>query len=255
MVNTFDVLGVRIADTNLSKACLQIDSWIQGRQKQYVCVAPVATVMDCQADLNYLNVVNGAGMTTPDGMPVVWLGKISGSQTVSRTYGPDMLKEICTSKKAYRHYFYGATEQTIIKLSEFLRALNPDIKIVGHYAPPFRNVHELEKSEVIDRINELKPDINWVGLGSPKQDFWMAEHRGKLNAPVMVGVGAAFDFLAGVKKQAPKWIQRCGLEWFFRLCCEPKRLWRRYLVGNTKFVWLIFKQSILGFGKRRSVNA
>jgi len=147
-------------------------------------------------------------------------------------------------KKGYKHFLYGGSKSTCSLLKTVLKRRFPDIDIVGEYAPPFRPQHVQEDAKVVDEINRLSPDVLWVGLGSPKQDYWMYHHRDKLNVPVMVGVGAAFDFIAGTKKQAPVWMRKLGLEWLFRLCSEPKRLWKRYLIGNAHFIYLLIKSAI-----------
>ena len=212
----------------------------------YVCVAPVSTVIDSQDSTQYRNIINGAGMSTPDGMPLVWLGKLKGNSLIERTYGPDLMLKFCelSQEKGYKHFFYGGTTETTQQLVLKLRKKFPDLKIAGNFVPPFRRVGEQEDASVLEQINEASPDILWVGLGSPKQDYWMHNHRDKLNVPVMVGVGAAFDFLAGTKKQAPVWMRKLGLEWLFRLCCEPRRLWKRYLIGNTRFIYLLMKHKL-----------
>jgi len=252
MNQAYDILGVRINNTNLALACQQIEDWIKTKVKTYVCIAPVATIMDCQDDPEYREIVNNSGMNTPDGMPLVWCGKLKGQRQVGRTYGPDLMLRFCelSQEKGYRQYFYGGTERTGKLLTEKLSQRFPALKIVGHFSPPFRNIREREDPGVLAQINRTDPDVIWVGLGSPKQDYWMRDHRDLLNAPVMVGVGAAFDFLAGTKPQAPAWIRNSGLEWLFRLCCEPRRLWRRYLLGNTRFIYLLTKEFFRkGFGK------
>jgi len=209
-------------------------------------VAPISTIVDSQWDKDYKEVLNGAGMVTPDGMPLVWIAKMKGNKEIGRTYGPDLLLALCEKgqNKGTKHYFYGGTESTCGLLKNVLKGKFLHINIVGHYAPPFKPLHGQEDQEVINEINRANPDILWVGLGSPKQDYWMVEHRQCLDVPVIIGVGAAFDFIAGVKKQAPRWIQRSGLEWLFRLYCEPKRLWRRYLLGNTQFIYFLIKHSL-----------
>jgi N-acetylglucosaminyldiphosphoundecaprenol N-acetyl-beta-D-mannosaminyltransferase len=246
----FVILGVQISASTVSSACEAIEDWIRRNVKTYVCVAPVSTLVDCQKNETYRNIVNAAGMVTPDGMPVVWLGRLGGNKTVERTYGPDLMAAVCERSQAtgYRHFFYGGTHETNERLVEGVRRRFPRLTIAGRYVPPFRAVGEQEDASVIAEINAARPDIIWVGLGSPKQDHWMAAHRGVLNAPVIIGVGAAFDFLAGTKKQAPVWMRRSGLEWVFRLCSEPRRLWKRYLVGNTQFVGYLIKDM---FGRKR----
>lgn len=246
-VGYIDILGVHVSAINISAACAQIERWIKEEKKSYVCVAPVSTVVACQDDSKYLNVVNNADMVTPDGMPLVWLGKWMGSRTMARTYGPDLMLTVCqlSEKKGYKHYFYGATDETCRLLEDGLKRRFPKLNIAGRFSPPQRAAFTLESREVIEEINSRDPDILWVGLGSPKQDYWMFAHRGLLNAPVMIGVGAAFDFLSGVKKQAPRWMRQNGFEWLFRLGCEPGRLWKRYLIGNSRFIYLLVKRIIV----------
>jgi len=242
----FDVLGVKIDVTNLQSACQFMEGKLKTRKSVYICIAPVATIVDCQKNDEYLKVVNNSAMTTPDGMPLVWLGKFKGNSNIDRTYGPDLLRDMCllSERKSYTHYFYGGTQETSDLLAGKLREKYPKLKIVGRYSPPFRDSKALEESRIIDEINQANPDILWVGLGSPKQDYWMFQHKDKLKVGVMIGVGAAFDFMAETKRQAPRWIQRSGLEWVFRLCSEPKRLWRRYLIGNTLFIYYLLKNKL-----------
>jgi len=240
MTETLDIFGVRVTDTNLSMAAQTIDGWIQQRVKTYVCVAPVSTVVQCQEDKDYCQIVNKAGMVTPDGMPIVWTGKLMGKKRIGRTYGPDLMLVLCEQgqMKGYRHFFYGGTPPANQRLVEKLKQRFPKINIVGNLAPAAQAVGEMDSAQTLEAINNAQADILWVGLGSPKQDYWMHNHRDRLNVPVMIGVGAAFDFVAGIKKQAPVWMRKIGLEWLFRLCCEPGRLWRRYFFGNSKFIYL-----------------
>lgn len=236
-----EILGVRVSDINIPGAVEIINGWVRAQYKTYVCVAPVSTLVDCQKDQRYKSVVNAAGMVTPDGMPVVWLGRAHGSRKIGRTYGPDLLTAVC-QVRGLRHFFYGGQGSTLEKLEQRLKVMNPRLNTVGKYAPGyFPSVRE-ESAEVIEAINRASPDILWIGLGSPKQDLWMEVHRPLLEVPVMIGVGAAFDFLSGVKPQAPRWMQKSGLEWAFRLASEPRRLWKRYLVGNTLFVCYLFAE-------------
>jgi N-acetylglucosaminyldiphosphoundecaprenol N-acetyl-beta-D-mannosaminyltransferase len=186
-------------------------------------------------------------MVTPDGMPMVWINRLNGNSHVSRVYGPDFMKEVCRDgiEKQYKHFLYGGGEGVAEQLAAKLREKCPGIQIVGMYTPPFRALTEDEDRAIINQINASGADIVWVGLSTPKQEKWMARHLGRLHAPVMVGVGAAFDFHAGLKKQAPKFMQRTGLEWFFRLCTEPKRLWKRYAINNPLFCFY-FAMQMLG---------
>ncbi len=245
MLNTISLLGVNVSRVNLDVATSQLCQWVKQKQLTYVCVAPVSTLVDARRDPLYQAAVNAAGMVTPDGMPVVWLARSRGCQDISRTYGPDLMQQVCKQGQALgiRHFFYGGTESTLERLRLKLQEAYPQIRIAGMYAPPFRPRGWQEERDVLDRINNSGADIIWIGLGSPKQDFWMQLHRPQLKAPVIVGAGAAFDFLSGAKAQAPKWIQCSGLEWFFRLCCEPGRLWKRYLIGNSLFLMYLLQDS------------
>ena len=237
----FEICGVKVSVTTIPQACAAMEDWIKNRQKAYVCVAPVSTIVDCQSDPEYRDIVNKADMVTPDGMPVVWIGKWLGHQEIERTYGPDLMETFCglSQDKGYKHFLYGGAESTCQLLESVLKKRFPKISIVGRYSPPFMESFVPESREIIENMNRLDPDVIWVGLGSPKQDYWINYHRKNLEAPVILGVGAAFDFLSGAKKQAPRWMQKSGLEWLFRLCSEPKRLWRRYLLGNTKFIFYV----------------
>lgn len=241
MLQTVSLLGVKISQVSLPMACNRIIEWVSEKHRTYVCVAPVATLVDAKRDEFYRSVVNGAGMVTPDGMPVVWLARMKGCHKISRTYGPDLMHEVCQhgQRAGIKHFFYGSSEDTLKKLTQELKGKYPAIKIVGSYAPPFFSTVQQEHDEIIARMNAANADILWVGLGSPKQDLWMHTHRALINASVIIGAGAAFDFVARVKPQAPRWMQRSGLEWLFRLGCEPQRLWKRYLVGNTLFCWYV----------------
>ncbi len=245
MLKTISLLGVNLSRVNPVLAVRQICEWVREKQRTYVCVAPVATLVDAKRNPAYAAAVNAAGMVTPDGMPVVWLAKARGCRDIERTYGPDLLLEVCNHGQdlGLRHFFYGGTEDTLQKLEQRLLGSYPQILIVGSYAPPFRAGIWQEEKQVIDRINSSAADIVWVGLGSPKQDFWMELHRPLLNASVIVGAGAAFDFCSGAKPQAPRWMRDSGLEWFFRLCTEPGRLWKRYLIGNSLFLIYVIQDS------------
>jgi len=238
MFKTVSLLGVNVSRVNPVVAVCQICEWVRQKQRTYVCVAPVATLVDARRDPLYAQAVNGSGMVTPDGMPVVWLARSRGCKDIARTYGPDLMLDVCDhgQELGLRHFFYGGTEDTLERLQQKLKTSYPGILIAGSYAPPFKPQVWQDEKKIIDHINSSAADIVWVGLGSPKQDLWMQLHRPLLNAPVIVGAGAAFDFCSGVKPQAPRWMMAIGLEWFFRLCSEPRRLWKRYLVGNSLFL-------------------
>jgi len=247
----FKVLDILIDAVTMSAVIDRIGCWIDRRQKAYVCVAPVSTVMSAGDDPAYRQVINQADLVTPDGMPLVWIARARGQRAIGRVCGPDLMRQICTDPclAHWRHFFYGSTSRTLEELQRQLCEWNPDIKICGAVSPPFREEARKEDANVIEQINAAHPDIVWVGLGAPKQDIWMALNRDALEAPVLIGIGAAFDFLAGIKPRAPRWMQKSGLEWLFRLWCEPRRLWRRYVIGNTRFCFEFLKDVC---GLRRS---
>jgi N-acetylglucosaminyldiphosphoundecaprenol N-acetyl-beta-D-mannosaminyltransferase len=224
------ILGVMMSPINMQQALKTIGAWIAAHESHYVTVTPAHAVMDAFKDPGLRRVFNASGMTTPDGMSIVWVLRLRGHRQVSRVYGPDLMLEVCQAGLAlgYRHFLYGGGGGVASALAEKLRARLPGLHIVGTCTPPFRDLTEDEDQGVVESINAARPDIVWVGLSTPKQERWMAAHLGRINAPVLIGVGAAFDFLSGTKPQAPHWIQRSGLEWLFRLATEPRRLWRRY---------------------------
>jgi len=234
-----NVLGVRISAVNLDLAAARIESWIQSREPNYVCITGVHGVMESQDNPQLKAIHNAAGMVTPDGMPMVWANRLAGNAHVRRVYGPDLMLKVCGEgvAKGYRHFFYGGGEGVADLLKQKLTEKFPGLQVVGTYCPPFRKMTDDEDRALVEQINATNADIVWVGLSTPKQENWMSAHVGKLSAPVMVGVGAAFDFHAGLKKQAPAFMQKIGMEWFFRLVTEPGRLWKRYLKNNPRFVW------------------
>lgn len=239
-----NVLGVGVSPINPAMALEQIDRWIAGREHHYVCVTGVHGVMESQRAAQVKQIHNRAGLVTPDGMPLVWISRLSGSRHVDRVYGPDLMLAVCgrSTERGYRHFLYGGRGGVAERLSSRLRERFPRLQVVGTYCPPFRPLTDEEDEDVVRLINRSGADIVWVGLSTPKQERWMAAHLGRIEAPVMVGVGAAFDFHAGLVPQAPRWIQRSGLEWLFRLLVDPRRLWRRYLLNNPVFVTLVLLQ-------------
>jgi N-acetylglucosaminyldiphosphoundecaprenol N-acetyl-beta-D-mannosaminyltransferase len=241
-----NILNVGVSALNITQALDIIGGWIGKRQPNYVCVTGVHGVMESQRDENLRHIHNSAGLVTPDGMPLVWLSRLRGRSDVARVYGPDLMLALCerSISKGYRHFLYGGTEDALEQLVGNLERRFPGLQIVGKYSPPFRPLTDEEDDQIVQMINEASPDIVWVGLSTPKQERWMAAHMRRLTTPVLLGVGAAFDFHAGLKKQAPRWMQRSGLEWLFRLATEPRRLGPRYLVNNPLFVLLVLRQML-----------
>ena len=239
-----NVLGVGISAVNRPLALQRIAGWIANGAHQYVCITGVHGVIESQRDEKLRQIHNAAGMVTPDGMPMVWMNRLAGIAHVSRVYGPDLMLDVCAASEAvgYKHFFYGGGDGVADLLKAKLLEKFPKLQVVGTYCPPFRPLTDVEDRDLIETINRSEADIVWVGLSTPKQEYWMSSHVGKLKAAVMVGVGAAFDFHAGLKKQAPSWMQKIGMEWFFRLVTEPRRLWKRYLRNNPLFVWYVLLQ-------------
>lgn len=241
-----NVLGVGVSAINIPMAVDIIDGWIERKEHNYVTVTGVHGVMESQRDENIRRIHNEAGMVTPDGMPLVWASHRQGHKHVDRVYGPDLMLAVCehSLETGHKHFLYGGAEHVPPMLAEKLQARFPGLQIVGTYSPPFRPLTPEEDEDIIKMIDDSGADIVWVGLSTPKQEKWMSAHIGRLQAPVMIGVGAAFDFHAGLKSQAPHWMQRRGLEWFYRLVTEPRRLWKRYLINNPIFIWKIAGQML-----------
>jgi N-acetylglucosaminyldiphosphoundecaprenol N-acetyl-beta-D-mannosaminyltransferase len=239
-----DILGVGVSAINMAMAVDQVTRWIDhGGPATYVCVTGVHGVMESQADPTLMRIHNESGLTTPDGMPMVWAGHRAGATWMDRVYGPDLMLEVLSrgELRGWRSFLYGGKEGVVDSLRAKLVEHIPHIQIVGTYTPPFRELTPEEDEAVVARINSSGAQIVWVGLSTPKQEKWMAAHVGRTGATVMFGVGAAFDIHAGVKTQAPRWMQRSGLEWLYRLVHEP-RLLARYVTSNPAFVWAILRR-------------
>lgn len=245
MIERVNILGVGISAINMGLALGEIERWVRTRTPAYVCLRDVHGVMRCQHDQALRAIHNRAGLVTPDGMPLVWLLRAAGQGHADRVYGPDLMLAVFEAglSRGYKHFLYGTTEETLARLAANLTRRYPGAAIVGCHAPPFRPLSAAEEREVAQAIETSGADIVWVGLSTPKQESWMAAHSGDLAAPVLIGVGAAFDFHAGKIRQAPRLIQRSGLEWLFRLVIEPRRLWKRYLTSIPGFIFLSFCQA------------
>jgi N-acetylglucosaminyldiphosphoundecaprenol N-acetyl-beta-D-mannosaminyltransferase len=239
MTNRISVLGVGLSVLNLKTALAAIGEAVHARRKGYICVTGVHGVMEAQDDAAFKQILNGAFLCTPDGMPMVWAGRLNGHREMGRVYGPDLMQDVCawSETSGCRHFFYGGADGVAELLRQKLQARFPKLQVVGTFTPPYRALNAEEKARLQAQIAAAKPDILWVGLSTPKQERFMAEYLPQLEVTLMVGVGAAFDFLSGRARQAPRWMQRSGLEWFYRLCCEPRRLARRYLRNNPLFLW------------------
>ena len=237
-IPTVNILGVDIAAINMDWLLSFTEDNIKILSGDYICVSNVHTTVTAFEDEAYRSVQNGGIMAIPDGGPLSSVGRKRGAREMSRTTGPSYMGEVLkiSAKHGWKHYFYGSTQETLDKLKIALKSSYPELQIVGMYSPPFRPLSSEEDQEIVDTIKSASPDFLWVGLGAPKQEKWMAVHQGKIKG-LMVGVGAAFDYYAGNIKRAPGWMQKMNLEWLYRLMQDPKRLWKRYVSTNSKFIW------------------
>ena len=233
-----DVLGVHVSATTMAEATRTILGWVTASEHQYVCVTGVHGVMESHRDATLRQIHNSSGLTAPDGMPLRWCSRVAGIEDVERVYGPDLMIEVMQEGTAseVRHFLLGSDPGTLSRLESRLSARIPGLVIAGTLSPPFREPTADDVAAQARAIDEADADIVWVGLGTPRQERWMAAARPIARAAVLVGVGAAFDFHAGTKRQAPRWMQRSGLEWLFRLASEPRRLGPRYLRNNPEFL-------------------
>lgn len=235
-IERFNILECSISAVDMKKAYMAVLDRVRSGDGGYVCFSNVHTVVTAKQDKGLRDATNNAFMAMPDGRPLSVVGRWKGVTNVRQVAGPDFMPFLIGRAKGIKHYFYGSTSETLKKLVENFLVLYPEAIIVGTNSPPFRELTMDEIQNDLAVIKKSEADIIWVGLGAPKQECWMAEHFEKLKPAVLMGVGAAFDFHAGNKARAPEWMKKYGLEWFHRLCSEPSRLWKRYLITNTKFV-------------------
>jgi N-acetylglucosaminyldiphosphoundecaprenol N-acetyl-beta-D-mannosaminyltransferase len=234
----FRVLGVRVDAVQIPDTIAILERWIAERaSSHYIAFTGMHGVSESVGNPLIRAALDGASLVVPDGMPLVWLGRWRGHVVPRRVYGPELLETFCRATgPRYRHFFYGGAEGVPLRLANLME-MRYGIHVVGAYSPPFRPLTPHEDRQVIEIIEAAKPDVLWVGLSTPKQEHWMYEHRYRLTTPAVLGVGAAFDLNTGGLVQAPAWMRENGLEWFFRLLTEPRRLWRRYLIKGGQFVW------------------
>ena len=236
-MKTCNILGTNIAVTNMAETVAYIEEHIDELRGKYICVSNVHTTVTGYEEADYRNIQNTAALALPDGKPLSLYSKKHGFPEAERVTGPDLMGELFSRDNGLRHYFYGGKEETIQVLSEKMPGEYPSLRIAGMVSPPFRPLTEEEDERELQKMNDAKADIIWIGLGAPKQERYMYEHRGKVNG-VMIGVGAGFDYYAGTIKRAPMWMQKLSLEWLYRLMQDPKRLFRRYFATNFKFLRL-----------------
>ena len=239
-----NVLGVNVSAVNMDLAVNVTEQWIDAGRSGYICVTGVHGVMEAQTDPEFLHILNHAAINLPDGMPMTWVGHLQGFRKMDRVFGPDFMTAICrlSVERGYRNFFYGGQPGVAKLLSEALTNRFPGLQVVGIFAPPFRPLTSHEEDEVIAQVLQSRPHIVWVGLSTPKQERFMAQYASRFQVPLMVGVGAAFDYHTGQIRDCSLWIKRAGLQWLHRLIQDPKRLWKRYLINNPAFIWQMVLQ-------------
>ncbi|HEX3375908.1 MAG TPA: WecB/TagA/CpsF family glycosyltransferase [Candidatus Acidoferrales bacterium] len=238
---SFQVLGNRVHAIQMSDAVERMCCWIDEAQSKtrYVAVTGMHGIAESMQNSEFRQILNTAGLVVPDGMPLVWLGRLHGFPLRQRVCGPELMESFCQrTGSTYRHFFFGGTDGVAEKLAKTLRG-KYGIVVAGTYTPPFRALNDEEEKELNAIVKDTAPDILWVGLSTPKHEKWMYEHRHRLKVAVMLGVGAAFDMNSGGKRRAPEWMRSNGLEWLFRLISEPRRLWKRYLITIPRAVWFV----------------
>jgi len=245
-----NILGVGVHAINQEKTLNLVFNALRSKSRGYICVTSAHGIIEAQEDPSFRKILNDSFLTVPDGMPLVWTGKLMGVRTIGRVYGPDLMRQICDQGRNFgvRHFLYGGRSGVVELLKARLEVLYPGVKVVGIFTPPFRPLNENEKAELIKAVEKAQPDIIWVGLSTPKQEKFMHEYLHILPTTLMLGVGAAFDLISGLVPEAPQWMQHCGLEWLFRLCVEPRRLWKRYTKIVPRYPVLVALQ-LLGLKK------
>jgi len=252
--SSVNILGVKVHATSMDRALSRLETAVTSGEKGYVCVTGVQGVMEAQMDSNLKRIINGALLTIPDGRPTVWVGWLRGLLHMRQVTGPTIMLRICalSAEKGYTHFFYGGNDGVADQLKDSLTQRFPGLKVVGTYTPPFRPLTSEEEADLARKVAKAKPDFFWVGLSTPKQERFMDKYISKLDAKLMLGVGAAFDIHTGRIKDAPYWMKFTGVQWMHRIYQDPKRLWKRYLVNNPKFVYRITLE-LLGIAKQQEV--
>jgi N-acetylglucosaminyldiphosphoundecaprenol N-acetyl-beta-D-mannosaminyltransferase len=247
------VLGTGVSITNMPDTLAVLEKWVKAGTKHFVCVTGVHGIMESYHNPKLRTIHNASGLTVPDGMPLVWAGKIYGNKQMGRVYGPDLMLEVgrISVSKKFSHFLYGGNVGVAEKLKVNLEKWFPGIDIVGTFTPPFRPLNLEEREALLRQVSACRPDFFWVGLSTPKQEQFMYQYLPQMDTRVMLGVGAAFDIHAGLFKDAPAWIKTSGLQWLYRLCLEPRRLWKRYLIHNSGFLWRFLPQVITDLIKAR----
>lgn len=246
-MNTIPLLGTNIHPTSYKLIIEEVGNWTKENLSKMICIGNVHMIMEAVDDPKFRSMINGADILTPDGMPLVWYLRKNGFNDQQRVYGPTLMTHLFdyANQAGISIGFFGSTPKTIEEIKRKINLIFPSINLNYLFSPPFRKMSVKENESIANDINDAKIDILFVGLGCPKQEIWMASQLGKINA-TMIGVGAAFDFYAGNISQAPNWMQKIGMEWFYRLLKEPRRLWRRYLILNARFLYLLISGWLTG---------
>ncbi len=241
--NRVNILGIIVDAVDMSKAIDLIENHLRDDRKGYCCALGVAGIMEARREPRLRAILNRSFLNTPDGMPLVWLARLLGFRHIRRVYGPDLMRDVCaySADKGWKHFLYGGRPGLVDQLQQALEKRNPGIQIVGTYTPPFRDLNEQEADELIRMTEQTQPDIFWVGVSTPRQLYFMGDYLERLHAKVICPVGYAFDVNAGVKKDAPEWAKKSGLQWLHRAVTDP-RLWKRYMQDNPRFVWEVLLQ-------------
>ena len=239
-----NVLGVAVSAINMDFAVDLASRWIDARRPGYVCLTGVHGVMEARADLAFCRILNRAAINAPDGMPLTWVGRLQGYRQMDRVFGPDFMAAMCrlSAERGYRNFLYGGQPGVAELLRKNLQTKFPGLQITGTYTPPFSNLTPEQERDMVARVRESKPHILWVGLGTPKQERFMAQYLHRLEVPLLVGVGAAFDYHTGRIRDCSAWVKRAGLQWAHRAMQDPARLWKRYLCNIPIFLWHIASQ-------------
>lgn len=247
-IDTISILGVFVSAITYKEALYQIERWIKEKKRRFITVAATHLIIECQRNEKLRYGVNIGGMVTPDGMPLVWICQLSGYYNTRRVYGPDFMVKICelSAQRGWRLFFLGGAPGQSKEVAKALKRLFPGLQISGICDTPVRPIPAEQNTKIAETINRKKPHIVFVGMGCPTQEQWMIDNRKKIHAPVLIGVGAAFDFLSGRMRQAPRWMQRLGFEWLFRFMQEPTRLWKRYTIDNMMFLTFLVRQLVIG---------
>lgn len=257
MTERYNVIGCQIVKSTMQGAVSTVCEQAKNKKGGYVCFTNVHASVMAVNDAKFMSIVNDSFMSLPDGKPVYWVGRMLGNKEIEQVPGPDFFEKLVELEcdPPLKHYFYGGSPETLEKLVDNLTGKYANLNIVGKESPSYSALSEQETDEALARIRSAEPDVVWVGLGAPKQEFWMSEHWQQLKPAILLGVGAAFDFHADVVQRAPRWMQKAGLEWLHRLMQEPGRLWKRYLYTNSLFVLQVLKQFVMQIlGQKKVVN-